>query len=111
MKGQFFPLIRRDLRLEVPERMDSRGEVVTALDAAAVADAAQSLLTAGCEAVVVHFLHSYANPEHEIQAAGLIQSIWRRKACWLCRTSRACSSFWLASIFSKVAYSFQPSST
>ena len=76
MKGQFFPLIPRDLRLEVPERMDSRGEVVTALDAAAVADAAQSLLTAGCEAVVVHFLHSYANPEHEIQAAGLIQSIW-----------------------------------
>ena len=32
LKGTFEPLIPRDLRLEVPERMDAEGQVVVALD-------------------------------------------------------------------------------
>ncbi|MEK9725484.1 MAG: hydantoinase/oxoprolinase family protein, partial [Rhodospirillaceae bacterium] len=52
MVGTFTPVIPRDLRLEVPERMDAAGEVVTALGEAAVRAAAQKLLDAGCEAVV-----------------------------------------------------------
>ena len=76
MTGQFTPLIPRDLRLEVPERVDAAGAVVTPLDEDAVRAAAQTLLDAGCEAVVVHFLHSYANPAHEQRAGAVLAEIW-----------------------------------
>src|SRR5688572_24648801 len=39
LTGQFRPLIPRELRLEVPERMDADGNVVLPLDEAAVAEA------------------------------------------------------------------------
>jgi N-methylhydantoinase A len=76
MFGTFEPLIPRDLRFEVPERMNARGEVVTPLDEAAVTEAAQALLAKGCEAVVIHFLHAYANPDHEIRAGKRVAMIW-----------------------------------
>jgi len=76
MKGTFTPLIPRNLRLEVPERMDAAGDIVTPLDDAAVLAAGQRLIDAGCEAVVVHFLHAYANPTHELRAAELLAGIW-----------------------------------
>jgi N-methylhydantoinase A len=76
MKGVFRPIIPRDLRLEVPERVDAQGRVVTPLDERAVMSAAETLLAAGCEAVVVHFLHAYANPAHELRAAEVLRDIW-----------------------------------
>jgi N-methylhydantoinase A len=74
--GTFEPLIPRELRIEVPERMDARGQVLTALDEGSVRQAAQALLDAGCESLVIHFLHSYANPSHELRAAELARAIW-----------------------------------
>lgn len=79
MTGIFNPLIPRDLRLEVPERMDAAGIVITPLDETAVTKAAQELMDAGCESVVIHFLHSYANNEHELQAAETVAKIWPNK--------------------------------
>src|SRR6056297_2640970 len=76
MTGFFKPIIPRDLRLEVPERMDASGNVLVELDEEAVARAAQTLLEAGCEAVVVHFLHAYANPAHEQRAGDLLSDLW-----------------------------------
>jgi N-methylhydantoinase A len=76
MFGQFEPLIPRELRIEVPERINARGEVVTPLDEEAVAEAARELLAKGCEAVVIHFLHSYANNAHEWQACKIVKAIW-----------------------------------
>lgn len=76
MTGQFTPIIPRDLRLEVPERMDAAGMVVIPLDEAAVRGAGETLLAAGCEAVVVHFLHAYANPAHEQAAGRILAGIW-----------------------------------
>ncbi|GHF51385.1 hydantoinase/oxoprolinase family protein [Seohaeicola zhoushanensis] len=76
MKGEFRPLIPRDLRLEVSERMDAAGEVLTPLDEAAVRAAGETLIAQGCEAVVVHFLHAYANPAHELRAAEILRAIW-----------------------------------
>jgi len=76
LRGTFMPLIDREVRLEVPERMDADGKVLTALDEAAVADAARALLAAGCEAVVIHFLHSYINPVHERRAAEIVRGLW-----------------------------------
>jgi N-methylhydantoinase A len=76
MKGEFIPLIPRDLRLEVPERMDAEGRVITPLDEDALAEAAQKLLALGCTSVVVHFLHSYRNPGHEQRAGEVLRALW-----------------------------------
>ncbi|MCX8508036.1 MAG: hydantoinase/oxoprolinase family protein, partial [Rhodobacteraceae bacterium] len=76
MTGRFIPVIPRDLRLEVPERMDARGRVLTALDEEAVVLAVAALRDAGCESLVIHFLHSYANPAHERRAAEIAARLW-----------------------------------
>ncbi len=76
MKGVFRPVIPRDLRLEIPERMDAGGEVVTPLDETALREALATLIAAECESLVIHFLHSYANPAHELRAAEIAQDIW-----------------------------------
>ena len=76
LKGSFEPLIPRDLRLEVPERMDADGKVLTPLDEDAVRAAAEALVAKGCEALVIHFLHSYRNPAHERRAAEIAAEVW-----------------------------------
>lgn len=76
MTGRFTPVIPRDLRREVPERMDARGRVVTALDEDAVAREVMALREAGCESLVIHFLHAYANPAHELRAAAIARGLW-----------------------------------
>ena len=76
LTGWFEPLIPRELRLEVPERMDAEGRVVTPLDEDAVAAAARELLAQGCESVVIHFLHAYRNPEHERRAKRIVTALW-----------------------------------
>jgi N-methylhydantoinase A len=76
MTGTFEPLIERPFRREVAERMNAQGQVVTPLDEAAVKREAEALAAAGCEAIVVHFLHSYANPAHELRAGEIARSVW-----------------------------------
>lgn len=76
MTGTFEPLIERPYRREVPERMNAQGQVVTPLDEAAVKREAEALAAAGCEAVVIHFLHSYANPAHELRAGEIVRALW-----------------------------------
>ena len=76
MFGRFEPIVSRDLRLEVPERMDAAGRVVVDLDEEAVKEAASQLLNLGCESVVVHFLHAYANPDHERRAVEILRDVW-----------------------------------
>jgi N-methylhydantoinase A len=76
MTGVFQPLVPRDRRIEVDERMDAGGNVVRALDEAAVAAAARALVAKGCESVVIHFLHAYANPAHELKAGEIVRAIW-----------------------------------
>mgnify|MGYP001358838117 FL=1 len=76
MTGHFEPIIPRDLRFEIPERLDAFGRTVTPIDEDAVTAVGQKLLSIGVESVVVHFLHSYANPEHELRAAALLEKFW-----------------------------------
>ncbi len=76
MKGQFVPLIPRELRMEVNERIDADGEVLTPLDTDDVRTACEFLLAHGCEALVIHFLHAYRNPVHENHAAEIAAEIW-----------------------------------
>ncbi len=67
------PLVPRDLTFELPERMNAAGEILVPLDPAAVTELAQKLATLGIEAVAVCFLHSYANPAHEILVSGVLR--------------------------------------
>lgn len=76
MTGRFVPIIPRDLRLEVPERMDAQGRVITALDESALEVAIKRLIALDCESLVIHFLHSYANPAHERRAAEMAARLW-----------------------------------
>lgn len=76
MFGTFEPIIPRDLRLEVAERMDAAGKVVTPLDEDQVRVAAKRLIQLGCESVVVHFLHAYANPVHEQRTKEILGEVW-----------------------------------
>jgi len=76
LTGSFEPLIPRELRREVAERMDARGAVLVPLDEAALERETRALLEAGCEALVIHFLHAYANPAHERRAGEIARGIW-----------------------------------
>jgi N-methylhydantoinase A len=74
--GTFEPLIPRELRFEVDERMDASGDIILPLSEKEVAEATRALLAAGCESIVIHFLHSYANPTHELRAGKVVESLW-----------------------------------
>ncbi|OHV58498.1 hydantoinase [Mesorhizobium sp. LCM 4577] len=76
MTGTFVPVIPRDLRLEVSERVEASGTVRIQLDEDEMRDAVKRLLAAGCESLVIHFLHSYANPSHERRAAEIAAELW-----------------------------------
>jgi N-methylhydantoinase A len=76
MTGRFTPLIPRDLRLEVPERTDARGRILTPLDEPSLRAAIAHLLGQGCESLVIHFLHAYANPAHELRAGAIAAELW-----------------------------------
>ena len=49
---------------------------MTPLDEAAVEAAAARLAAMGCESLVIHFLHSYANPAHELRAGEIVRALW-----------------------------------
>jgi N-methylhydantoinase A len=59
------PLIRRRDRLEVVERVDHRGDIVTPLNESSVVEAARVLSRRGIGSVAVCLLHSYLNSAHE----------------------------------------------
>lgn len=66
------PLIERNRRWEVDERIGHDGEVLTALDEEDVRTLGGILRGDEVEAVVVSFLHSYVNPVHEQRVADIL---------------------------------------
>ena len=76
MTGSFEALIPRDLRAEVPERIDAAGRILTPLDEAAVRQEVHRLRERGAEALVIHFIHAYANPAHEQRCGEIAREIW-----------------------------------
>lgn len=58
-------IVQRELRLEVTERLNGRGEVLVDLDIESVRRVARTLREKKVEAVAVCLLHSYQNPIHE----------------------------------------------
>jgi 5-oxoprolinase (ATP-hydrolysing)/N-methylhydantoinase A len=74
------PFVERANRLEVTERIDRDGSIVTELDEAEVRHAARTLRQRGIEAVAICFLHSYRNPGHEQAAARIVREEMRDAA-------------------------------
>jgi N-methylhydantoinase A len=69
------PFVPRYLRLEVGERMNYKGEVLTPLDEADVRSAVNKLRAEGVQALAVCLLHSYANPSHELECGEIINEM------------------------------------
>jgi N-methylhydantoinase A len=67
------PLIDRELRYEVRERMDAQGKVLIPLDEDEVRRVAADAVKQGVQAIAILFLHSYRNPAHERRAMEIVQ--------------------------------------
>jgi N-methylhydantoinase A len=68
------PLIPRAMRWEIDERMDLEGHILTPLDETTLAQLATALAGEEIGAVVIAFLHSYANPAHEQRARDIVKA-------------------------------------
>jgi N-methylhydantoinase A len=69
------PLVPREARLEVRERLDAAGAVLEPLDEAGVRTAAETLRALGVQAVAICFLHAYLNDAHERRAAEIVRQV------------------------------------
>lgn len=67
------PLVPRELRIPISERMRADGEVVSGVPEDEVAAACREFDRAGVDAVAVAFINSYRNPENEIAAADALR--------------------------------------
>jgi len=75
LKGVQNPLIPRNLRFEVQERMNYKGEVIVPLDVESLRKIGLSLLDLEIETVIISFLHSYVNAAHEKKAGEVLKEI------------------------------------
>lgn len=69
------PLVPRERVFPVTERMDADGTTLTAPDRASVEAAVEAARVAGCEGIVVSFLHAWRNAAHEEAVAAMIGEI------------------------------------
>ena len=76
LTGSYQPVIPRDLRLEVDERVLADGSEHTEINLDQVRDAAHALLAAGCQAVCIFFINAYANPRNEQRAVAAVRALW-----------------------------------
>ena len=70
------PLVPREHRLEVRERIGPAGEVIEPLVEDDVRAAADHFRRHGIRAIAVCLLHSYANPAHEERVAALLEEYY-----------------------------------
>ncbi|MFC4277742.1 hydantoinase/oxoprolinase family protein [Achromobacter aloeverae] len=106
------PLVPRDLRFGIPERMDVHGRALLPLDEDAVRHTAGLLREAGIESVAISFLHSYVNPAHEARAAAILAEAlpqaWITVSADVCpevreyeRTSTACANAYVQPVVAR----------
>jgi N-methylhydantoinase A len=68
------PLVPREWRFELPERVSAQGQVLVPLDAQAVRDLIPRLIDAQIESIAVCFLFSYLRPEHERMVQQMLEA-------------------------------------
>jgi len=67
------PLVDRDLRFEIDERIAASGDVLVPLESSILDTVIDTLKSHRIEAVGISFLHSYKNPIHEQAFADLLK--------------------------------------
>ena len=76
LRGNYEPVVPRDLRLEVPERTLADGSIREPVSLADVDRAVDQLLQQGCFACCLFFINGYANDANERAAAERIRTRW-----------------------------------
>jgi N-methylhydantoinase A len=69
------PVVERDRRFEVPERLDRRGDVIDPLDEDAAREVARAVDDADVESVAVAFLFAFEDDRHERRMAELLREV------------------------------------
>jgi N-methylhydantoinase A len=70
------PFVERYLRLEVEERLDFQGNVLTPIELDNIQNIVTFFQAQDVEAIAVCFLHAYLNPIHEQAAVKEIKRLW-----------------------------------
>ena len=73
------PLVDPAMVKEIPERINSSGQVVIPLDEDAVAKSVEEAIAQGAMAIAIVFLHSTINPAHEQRARKIAEEVIARK--------------------------------
>ena len=68
------PIVPRRHRIEITERVTHDGVEIAPLDGDEVRAAGARLVANGCGAIAICFLHAYANPAHEQEAAAILRA-------------------------------------
>ena len=69
------PLVPRELRFPVAERMSASGEILQPLDEQCLAMLVPSLRKERIESIAVGFLHAYVNPAHERRVREILHAL------------------------------------
>lgn len=69
------PVVSRDLRVEIDERLDASGVVLKAPTDEDIEQAVRMLITRGARAIAVCLMHSFTNPSHEKRVKAVIERI------------------------------------
>ena len=67
------PLVPRNLRFEVDERLNANGKVIRELDLEQLNEVIEKLKKEDIEAIAICFLHSFVNPTHEEMVETIIK--------------------------------------
>jgi len=70
------PFVERYLRMEVEERLNFRGEIISPLNETQIPSIIEYFKKEKVEAIAVCYLHSYINPVHEKKTVDLIKHLW-----------------------------------
>lgn len=70
------PFVPRQLRREVNERLNHKGDVLTPLDEQEVREVVELFRREGVQAIAVVYMHAYSNPVHEQQTVELLHKLW-----------------------------------
>lgn len=69
------PLVPREMRWEIRERLNSFGEIIGPLDDGSLNNAIAAIRDRGVEAVAVCYLHAYKNPIHEQRTGARLSEV------------------------------------
>ena len=85
------PLVPRDHRFDIEERIDASGNILIPLDEEAVGALSQDLIRENIESVAIGLLHAYTNPRHERRIAEILSNALPNISISL--SSEVCSCF------------------